>query len=41
MLANVVADNIAMLGLAVGKDVLDKVVSELVASNYEHVSTEH
>ena len=38
VLADVAADDLTVVRIAVGEDVLDEVVSELVASNYEHVS---
>jgi hypothetical protein len=38
VLANVAADDLTVVRVAVGEDVLDEVVSELVASNYEYVS---
>lgn len=39
VLANVAADDLTVVRVAVGEDILDEVVSELVASNYEHVNT--
>ena len=38
VLADVAADDLTVVRVAVGEDVLDEVVSELVASNYEYVS---
>jgi hypothetical protein len=38
VLADVAADNLTMLGAAVGQDVLDEIISELVASNCTRVS---
>jgi len=38
VLADVAANNLAMLGAAVGQDILDEIVSELVTSNCIKVS---
>ena len=38
MLADVTTDNLAMLSAAVGQDVLNEVVSKLIAGDYPHVS---
>lgn len=38
MLANLAADNLAVLSATVGQNVLDEVVSKLITSNYEEVS---